>query len=145
MRKRWSRHPMGSLGAEKAQNYFMTKYDIRNKNRIGIIWYFERGSEYLRKELEALSLNEIKKMANNPYTKDNLFVIPFTFLQYRVNVRSRKIRKFLKHCLFSHTDFNEDGNGEETKYCEYFYNNFDDIFDGKVKYSAIDDAPLLPY
>lgn len=132
---RWSRHPMGSDGALDAKDCFMEKFDVHDDtNSNNDQYYFEREPEKIKEELEGLSLDDIKKMANNPCTKNNLFIIPYTFLEYKVNVKNPKIREYLKDCLNSHDDFDEYGNGEEEEHCNYFYNNFDDIIDGKLEY-----------
>jgi hypothetical protein len=119
---------MGSDGALDSRDIFMSRFDTED------CYFFERPREEIRDGLLALTLSEIKEMADQDITRDDKFVIPYTFVEYEAYPTDPEIKAYLLECLDSHDDLTGQWNycnGEEMEHVELFKKNFDDIISGK--------------
>ena len=124
---RWSNHPMGSDAALDARDTFMGRFDLKT-NLGDEICYFERPKEEIRDALLALTLDELKEMADKDLVCDDKYVIPYTFIEYEAYPTDPAIKKYLYGCLDEHysADFEEG-----IQHIKLFKKNFDDIISGK--------------
>jgi len=131
---------MGSDGALDAQDtLFGTTYDYCEENNID--FWGEKGQSLIKDFLQNISLEDLKKLAEDEYLSEDRFVIPYIYLEYEIN--RPELRDFLIECFEYHDDITgrwnycseltKDGEVVELAHIRYFKENFDAIMSGEIK------------
>lgn len=135
---RWGRHPMDSDGALDAKSVITDDvYNYCEENKID---FWSKEADGLMSEfLQKISLDDLKKLAKEEHISENRFVIPYTYLEYKVN--RPELKDFLIECFNYHADITGEWNycgetdehGEilELKHIRIFKENYDAVMSGE--------------
>lgn len=125
---RWAYYPMGADGPLDEEYLFLSPLIEYQRNDS---WFYSDNPEIVKKYLENLSLDQINETIKfKEIDNNNLYFLPFTFMEFGAQPKHENVSRFLFECLDSIKEL--ESCGDSLDYIKLFKENFDDLLEGKL-------------